>query len=51
MKFAMNTNGYNEAKAYLISIEKWEQANTTGFSTDGYSIVMFANDCWDKNNE
>jgi hypothetical protein len=49
MKFAMNTNGYNEAKAYLISIGEWENASTRGFSVDGYSVVQFANSCWEKN--
>lgn len=48
-QFEYSTNGYILAVKYLKDIGKWDTANKM-WSTDGWSIVMFANDIWDKNN-
>lgn len=42
-RFEYTTEGYLEAKKYLISVGKWKDASTKGFSVDGYSVVHYAN--------
>lgn len=50
-KFDYTSYGYQKACEYLKSIGEWEKASTTGFSTDGWSIVQYANDVWAKRNK
>jgi hypothetical protein len=47
-KFALTTEGYIQAKRWLMEIGKWEEVSTRGFSTDGYTIVHTANLLWTK---
>lgn len=42
-KFDYTADGYLKAKQYLINNNKWKDASTRGFSTDGFSIVHYAN--------
>lgn len=42
-EFPYTGEGYDKAKAYLIRKGKWIEASTRGFSTDGWSIIQFAN--------
>jgi len=39
---------YYEAKEYLISIDKYGHFMKNTFSTDGYSLVAYANECWEE---
>lgn len=41
---------YHQAKEYLISIDKYDVFMKNTFSTDGYSLVTYANECWEKLN-
>jgi len=41
---------YYQAKAYLIEIDKYNNFQKNTFSTDGYSLVAYANECWEKPN-
>jgi hypothetical protein len=42
--YEMNVEGYKRAKAYLKKINKLEEFLRNGFSTDGYSLVYYANE-------
>jgi hypothetical protein len=41
---------YNQAKEYLIEIDRYDQFTKYSFSTDGYSLVTYANECWERQN-
>jgi len=47
-RFPSSTVGYMEAKEWLKEIGEWDRISTTGFSTDGWSIVNSANSIWKK---
>jgi hypothetical protein len=47
-KFNSTTEGYEQAKAWLIEIGQWEYISTHGQSVDGYSIVATANTMWES---
>jgi len=49
-KFKYTTNGYSEAKEWLISIGEWDRISREGLSVDGWSIISAANYLWDKLN-
>ena len=42
---------YYQAKAYLIEIDKYERFQKNTFSVDGFSLVTYANECWEKLND
>ena len=47
-QFSMTNIGYVEAKAYLKTIEKYKEFMDNKTSTDGYSLVAFANIEYEK---
>ena len=49
-RFEQSSEGYLEAKEWLLNIGEWERVSTSGFSTDGYSIVAAANDIYNSGN-
>lgn len=49
-KFSYTTEGYKLAVEYLKEIGELDKAKR-GFSNDGWSIIMFANDVWNRNNK
>jgi oligoribonuclease NrnB/cAMP/cGMP phosphodiesterase (DHH superfamily) len=42
--FEMTEEGYNKAKKYLIEVNRFEDFENNKTSTDGYSLVYYAND-------
>ena len=48
--FAMTGEGYIKAKQYLKDIGKLEEFENNKTSTDGYSLVYYAN-YWKEENE
>lgn len=42
--FDMTSDGYSKAKRYLIEIDKLKEFESNNTSTDGYSLVHYAND-------
>ena len=51
MTYQMTREGYKKAREYLKRIGKLEEFNKNSWSTDGYSLIYFANACKDKKNE
>ncbi|MBN9293779.1 MAG: hypothetical protein J0G96_07360 [Flavobacteriia bacterium] len=49
-RFAYDLKGYSDAVEWLKEIGEWERVSTSGFSTDGYSIIATANVIWEKRN-
>ena len=49
-RFEQSSEGYLEAKDWLIKIGEWERVSTSGFSRDGYSIIAAANDIYSSGN-
>lgn len=47
MKFTFND--YEEAKRYLISINEYDNFMNNPFSVDGYSLIAYANEMYEKN--
>lgn len=47
-KFPYTSEGYLQAREWLKEIGEWDKVSTTGFSTDGLSIVHTANAIWEK---
>lgn len=43
LKFPYTADGYLDAKKWLIENGFWNQSQK-GFSTDGWSVIQFAND-------
>jgi len=43
-RFDFDINGYNKAKEYLIEINKLQEFENNNTSTDGFSLVHYAND-------
>ena len=39
---------YNQAKDYLIEIDKYNNFMNNTFFTDSYSLVTYANECWER---
>ena len=51
LKFQSTTEGYLEAQAWLKEIGEWDRVSTSGFSTDGWSVIAEANSIWNKLNQ
>lgn len=49
-KFEYNTKGYEEALKYLKETGNYELTKS-GFSTDGWSITLLANNIFESNNK
>jgi len=49
-RFSFDAKGYSSAQAWLKEIGEWEWVSTSGFSTDGWSIIETANVIWEKRN-
>ena len=47
-KFPYTNSGYIAASEWLKSIGEWDRVSTSGFSTDGLSIVHSANAIYEK---
>ena len=45
-RFSYTNEGYLEASQWLRSTGRWEYVSTHGFSVDGYSLVLTANNLW-----
>jgi hypothetical protein len=50
-QFSYSSDGYLSAKKWLKKIKEWSRISTSGFSTDGWSVIHEANSLWDKQNE
>lgn len=48
--FSFDVEGYSDAQAWLKEIGEWGRVSTSGFSTDGWSIIETANVIWEKRN-
>lgn len=48
--FSYDSEGFSSAQAWLKEIDEWERVSTSGFSTDGWSIIQTANVIWNKRN-
>lgn len=49
-RFSYDAKGYSAAQTWLKEIGEWERVSSSGFSTDGWSIVETANVIWEKRN-
>lgn len=49
-RFEQTTEGYLQAKEWLIHIGEWDKIRNSGFSNDGYTIVATANDIYSSGN-
>ena len=48
MKFEMTRDGCYEARRYLVTNGKYQEFMDNRTSLDGYSLVQWANACWEK---
>jgi len=51
MYFNMDSEGYKEAKKYLISMEEYDTFLNNRTSVDGYSLIATANSIFEDNYE
>lgn len=50
-QFSYDAAGYLAAQNWLKEVGEWDRISTSGFSTDGLSIIHAANALWEQHGQ